>query len=723
MISVFLAVSVVSGRERGGSLKDQQSSLLQTWDGILSDTTSSNKDTPVTRVVNLLKEMQTTLNKEMDEDEALYKELSCWCNDNTWEKGNAIEASESKISELESTIESLTAKSAALNTQVKELNDQVAADKAALAEASELREKQLKQFHGEELDSIQALENLKAALVILSKHHGGAFPQISLSLLSLGTKKEPSSADDRVSHSLEDFMRRNGFDTQAENGVPVASHKFLQQEEVHQAPAGWSSDDVAVVKRALRSATGFMQAHSGENYYPSYTAQSSEIVGVLKQLKEEMEGDLSEAQKREIARAKSFEELRAAKTAQIESNWKMSEQKEDELADTDNALAEAKEDLAQEQSALSANQKFVANLKTTCADAEKNFEARKVARLEEIKAVADTIEILVADEARDAMSGTYSLMQVSASHEGKRRRDAAATLRGAATKIHSPQLSALATSVELDAFTKVKKAIDDMIGRLKIEESDEVKKSDWCKKELQDNEMATMRAEDLKADLEAKVAVLAETIKSLAQSISESKSEIAQLQVDLQRASEDRKVANLDFQKTVADQTVVVEVLNKALDRLATHYDKEFFIQKQTPPVPQMEYKPSKGAGGVMQLIEKLIHEARQLRTDSKAAENAAQAAYEQIIADTNASVKALQTEIVTKTKEKAQAVKDRSLTESDLGDTTQELAGLAKYNGEMHADCDYLLKNFDSRQTARAEEIEALQQAKQILNGANLSN
>lgn len=52
--------------------------------------------------------------------------------------------------------------------------------------------------------------------------------------------------------------------------------------------------------------------------------------------------------------------------------------------------------------------------------------------------------------------------------------------------------------------------------------------------------------------------------------------------------------------------------------------------------------------------------------------------------------------------------------------DTVNELEGLSKENANVHKECDYLLKNFDIRQKARGEEIEALQQAKSILNGAN---
>merc|ERR1719215_2375551 len=235
-------------------------------------------------------------------------------------------------------------------------------------------------------------------------------------------------------------------------------------------------------------------------------------------------------------------------------------------------------------------------------------------------------------------------------------------LRRAARKLHNPQLSLLANSVELDAFTKVRKAIDDMVAMLKKQQEDEVKKNDWCKLEIHENEMATEKANDLKADLEARVAELIETIKTLENGIADAKRQIAQLQVDLQRASEDRKAENMDFQKTVADQTVTIEVLKVALDRLATYYD---FLQQhakghavQTPPVPQMEYKPSKGAKGVMDMIEKLIYDAKELRADSVKSESDAQAAYEQNVTDTNDSVAALQADIIQKTEAKVDAEK-----------------------------------------------------------------
>jgi len=50
------------------------------------------------------------------------------------------------------------------------------------------------------------------------------------------------------------------------------------------------------------------------------------------------------------------------------------------------------------------------------------------------------------------------------------------------------------------------------------------------------------------------------------------------------------------------------------------------------------------------------------------------------------------------------------------------ELEQLSNEAADLHKACDFVIKNFDIRQTGRDEEIEALKQAKAILSGAKFS-
>ena len=75
--------------------------------------------------------------------------------------------------------------------------------------------------------------------------------------------------------------------------------------------------------------------------------------------------------------------------------------------------------------------------------------------------------------------------------------------------------------------------------------------------------------------------------------------------------------------------------------------------------------------------------------------------------------------DIVNKAEDKAQAEADLVQAEEAKEGVVLELEQLSNYNGQLHTSCDFVVKNFELRQTARGEEIEALKQAKAILSGA----
>merc|ERR1719231_1974710 len=110
-------------------------------------------------------------------------------------------------------------------------------------------------------------------------------------------------------------------------------------------------------------------------------------------------------------------------------------------------------------------------------------------------------------------------------------------------------------------------------------------------------------------------------------------------------------------------------------------------------------------------MIEKLIYDTKDITAKSKKSESEAQAAYEALVADTNDSIANLTKEITSKTKATAAAKKDLSRTNGDHADAVKELENLGKTNGDLHAECDYVMKNFMIRQKARGDEVEAMQQ------------
>merc|ERR1712174_135470 len=108
-------------------------------------------------------------------------------------------------------------------------------------------------------------------------------------------------------------------------------------------------------------------------------------------------------------------------------------------------------------------------------------------------------------------------------------------------------------------------AIDDMIAQLLKEKADEIKHKDFCVDEFNTNELQTEKKEREKADLIAKIEDLQMTIKQLTEAIDTLKAEIAEMQVQLKRAGEDREKENKEFQTTVADQRETQKLLKAAL--------------------------------------------------------------------------------------------------------------------------------------------------------------
>merc|ERR1711941_169964 len=105
---------------------------------------------------------------------------------------------------------------------------------------------------------------------------------------------------------------------------------------------------------------------------------------------------------------------------------------------------------------------------------------------------------------------------------------ASALLSAVAKKVQNPRLATLAVRVRLDAFTKVKKAIDDMVTQLLREKEDEIKHKDFCVEEFNTNELQTEKKERAKQDLTAKIEDLEQTIKQLTQAIDQLKAEVAE---------------------------------------------------------------------------------------------------------------------------------------------------------------------------------------------------
>jgi len=286
------------------------------------------------------------------------------------------------------------------------------------------------------------------------------------------------------------------------------------------------------------------------------------------------------------------------------------------------------------------------------------------------------------------------------------------------------QLSTLAMTVQLDSFTKVKEMMDKMVEEQKKQQKEEADFKAYCTKELNQNEKDTYTKTQEKKDLTQKIESLEELEAMLTKEIQEAQAQIAATETEIKKASEAREGENAEFQKTVADQRATQAILKKALLRLKDFYVKNIgkkviYLQAgQTPPEKFLKYTANAGSSPVMGLLENIIQDSKALEKEATDDEYKAQADYESYVKGSNGLIAQLSADVDAKNKAKAAANLEKAETKSDLESANGELESLAAYKADLHGQCDFVLKNFEIRQKARKQEIEAIQAAKAILSG-----
>uniref|UniRef100_A0A7S1RSC5 Uncharacterized protein n=1 Tax=Alexandrium catenella TaxID=2925 RepID=A0A7S1RSC5_ALECA len=707
----------------------------------------------------------------------MYDKMVCWCETNEKEKTQAIADADAKDLELSSEVEGRAARFGNLATEIAQMKDQIAEDTEALKQATAIREKTAGEFRGDEKDLVQAVDNLRNAIAVLSKHHGGSLLQVDVPIVS-GMRVLLRDA------ALKYEVLRAGSASRGHGGRAVAgllqtavqAGASSENEELHSAllsaldAHGAGVPDALPLAMAERLVAEEAHTHSGtagsflqagarqpiDAAYKSYNSRSGAIFGIMNQMLEEFTAQLGTSQKDDMKSTEDYQALAKAKKEQISTAKDKLDDLEGDHAANQKALSDAKEDLELTRKQRSADVEFVRKLKLTCNDLDKEWERRSATRTEELKAVAETIAVLTEDDNHEMLAKSVSLLQErqGSAATALRARVVAALRRAAATPAFQADdllaawrrrggarsvgaaggprahLSALAMTAQLDSFEKVKQMMDTMVTELKAQQKEEVEFKAYCAKEFDENEKATYSKNQQKDDLESKLDSLAALMTKLEKEIVAARKQIADTEVEIRKASENREAENKEFQQTVADQRATQTILTKALQRLRDFYSKGMgkkviYLQRdaQTPPVQFTKYKDNAGSSPVMGLLESIIGDSVKLEKEATTGEYKAQADYEQFTKDSNALIADLSDSVATKSKAIADAKLDTAETESDLTSTISELESLADYKADLHGQCDFVMKNFDVRQKARLQEMEAIQAAKGILSGDRMTS
>lgn len=704
-----------------------------------------DSDTPVRKVVTLLEDMKAQIEKEANADTDVYDKYACWCQTNKAEKTEAVATAQVRIADLEAIIEKSVAIVAQMKTEIAEHEKGMAEDQQSLATATSAREKDMKAFYASVADLKEVVTGLTKALEVLSKvqlmqtkGHGISSPKMRVLLLQ-------AHEDIKGIHSklgkFRGVMQRDLWDMlgslDLSAGSIGASSAFLGHRDAltQENLLPWEKTEEQLGKEA--NPNDLTGAAAGAK---SYNSRSGEIYGMLETMLTDFKKSIEEEEAEEAAAQKTFEELRKAKMGEIELAAKQKTAKEERLADATSKETQSKKDIEATKKSLSADEQFLVTLEKDCKTADTEYEARGQSRTDELVVLEETIQALSTDDARDLFGKVLppSFLQTVNKHHSagqtvnteeevarsKQVNQVMKMLLLSARQHRDWSLASLAVRVKLDDFTKVKAMIDKLIEELKAQQKAEVEKKDFCTQEIGDTELQIQSGTREKEDLEALKVKLAGEHSTLAESIETLKSQVAEMEVSLTHAGDDRAAENKIFQEAVSDQRATILLLKKAEDMLKNFYMKAALMQKVDPPPPMgTSYEKSSAAGGVIQMLNKIIKDAELAEKSLIADEMSAQKSYEELVKELNTSMEVAKASVVEKSNVMEITAGKQAEADGAALAKGEEISKLEEQLSGVHGDCDYVLKFFDIRQTARVQEIESLAEAKAILSGANFGD
>merc|ERR1719232_1229460 len=316
-------------------------------------------------------------------------------------------------------------------------------------------------------------------------------------------------------------------------------------------------------------------------------------------------------------------------------------------------------------------------------------------------------------------------------------------------------------------FDKVIKMIDGMVAELKTEQLDDDNKLEYCKVSLDQADDKKKSLERSVEDLENEIEKAKELIATLTDEIQALTKGIVDLDKSVVEATEQRKAENEEFKSLMAADTAAKDLLVFAKNRLNKFYNPDLYVAppkrelstgdrmyenfggelttaapggiadtgvavlaqvkgSAAPPPPPATWgaysKKSEESTGVIGMIDLLIKDLDKEMTEASTEEKDSQADYELMMKESAEKRVADSKSLADKQAAKADTEKALADATAEKKDTVGELFATLKYIQSLHTECDWLMKYFDMRKTARAGEIDSLTKAKAVLSGADYS-
>jgi len=673
-------------------------------------TSHRTSDRTITQVVKLLQDMLDKSKADGTAERELFAKHKCYCDNNEAAKKEEIGRLTEEIGLLESKIEELLSDSALLSKEVAQLKADMTANENARSEANNTRSNENADFIALETDLTDAIRMMNDAITTLS---------------DIG-------ADQSLGQAAADHQQFMA------NYQPATLLKL--KATVKQALLAASA---VVTKEQAAPIQAFLQAP----FTGTYTSQSSEVVGILKDMRDTFTSNLANARATEAQAVEAHTNYIGTMMKAHQDMDASYQSKQGSLSTNDSTLSTKRGQLTDAERQKGEAETFLEQLLAICTQKTTEHQERTTLRTNEEAAIAEAISILNSDAAFEAFGkvtatkeGPTALFQSRSVQRHRhgvqgqdaQRQKAQALLRQAAGSGKSLLLGRIAAMLEANnPFTTVLAEIQKMIDLLAAEERADDEQLAWC------NTERTTNNDNLNTKT-GQITTLQGQITDLTNAIEEPETGLkAMIQSDeaaLQTNNENQKTQthdrtedNLAYQKDIENLVEAETLLTKAISVLKAYYSQilvqsggAFIATDPTPPPTWDGNYAGQSAKGndAITMLEFILTNTKSEETEAHDAEKTAQHAYEDSMQTLKDEEGQLQTSLASLGQSLAQKEEELLGKQRDLRVTEEEKSAIEAYLLEIKPGCDFITANITDRKANRVTEEAALQNAATLLRG-----
>jgi len=667
---------------------------------------------PITRVASLLEGLSTKIKADEEKEQELYDSYKCWCQTVISTKSASIDKNTAKIAELSQYIEDLDSGRIELTSERTDREEEIKQLQASIKEEEDMRATEKANYES-------ALDEMTKAIAALEK---------AVTVMSEGAPVEGSLVTMRSSI------------TKAVN----LGKGFLAQR------------DVTTLLKALQPdvpEADWDKLNTDATFKAKYASRSGEIQDILAEMLTTFKDNKEEAMNAETKAADDSKKLLESKNDALDTAQSALRQQAGENGARGESKAECEEERRDLTDQNTRDEGYIADTKAACSKKAGEWDERKRIRAEEISSIQQAIHVLRSDDARDVFKGSlesqgFIQRKVEVRHHGyvhhAHHHRGVLRLRELAIKVSDPRIMVLAqklrTKSKEDPFAAVTDSVDEMIADLNKEGEADIAEKEMCEEERSRNTQK-VREYSKRIDMSTHV------IERLTGLIADKQKEIDGIDVELKdlvdqkaEATEQRNKEKIEYKASVDEDTTAIGLVENSIKVLESFYQNNEltmgFVQEKaeeadeqpggvapTPPPATWDDPDYKGASketnGIVSLLGMIKADIEKDIRNADKEEQDAQAAYDKMFADVDITIDMLKG---TKSDLEKMISNDQTSISSQKGTRQTDQDSM-----QTHIDflksiataCDFMAANFESRAMKRAEEIDGLNDAKAIFQGA----